>query len=886
MAFFNNAEDRTDVIALAVGVWAAAPGADNLSELAAYYNAGGNLEGLTAELVNSPIFKQEYPNTMTNEEFATKFVNNAVGGTVDQEHKDWAVDQITSQLAAGHTLDEVILAALDALRNVPTDDPNWGNARIAFENKVEVAEYFSVELGKNGASLADLKAVIAGVDETDASVEAGKDKADGTTSVPPQTFTLTQGIDAFEGGDGNDTFNAVSINPATGNAATTLTAFDELDGGAGTDTLNVFVAAGINTAQNGTVESIEVVNAVSEDGTTLAAADASKYQGVEQFWQINAATAVTNLAASATAGLRNVDTTAAAASVTGAAGASSVSVALDGLKGEVGAGDNVARLNVAGSNTVNVSGTLAQKAVNTTAASLALDATATAAGGTLEINSGVRTTLTATKNGAGTAKDITAIDASGSAGNITYDGTVASQAANARAITTGAGSDTLTIATATNKATAVNASVDSGAGKDTVTINTSGDGTTTVDTGAGNDTASLMARSSGVLTINLGDGDDSISAAGGAVNAGDVVDGGAGIDSLMLNMVGAANIGAFKNFEIFDAKDLGKALDIDILTQNNTVTELTASGDVLAGSSLINIGAGVGFRATDDMGAANALTLTQKTAGALSLALDADSSSTGAANNNELNVVASNATSLTVNFESDSGFTGGANTQTATINSQAATSVTVNSGGANASNVLALNDANTKLTSMTITGDSDLSLAGTAGTTKLATIDASALNGDLTVNTNQVKAETAALDLDGGTITLGSGDDVVTINAGGQILTNIGLGTAEGATSQDGFDVVTTGAAVQQSADADTGTYNVTDGLFTFKGAGPATLADAISDVDTAVTVAGDAVVFEYIGDSYIFVEDAGGDMVVKLSGTTGLEGLAEVGATDQLYAF
>ena len=44
---------------------------------------------------------------------------------------------------------------------------------------------------------------------------------------------------------------------------------------------------------------------------------------------------------------------------------------------------------------------------------------------------------------------------------------------------------------------------------------------------------------------------------------------------------------------------------------------------------------------------------------------------------------------------------------------------------------------------------------------------------------------------------------------------------------------------------------------------------------------------FEYIGNSYVFVnDDVGADMVVKLAGVTGLSGLDEVGVTNQLYVF
>ena len=135
-------------------------------------------------------------------------------------------------------------------------------------------------------------------------------------------------------------------------------------------------------------------------------------------------------------------------------------------------------------------------------------------------------------------------------------------------------------------------------------------------------------------------------------------------------------------------------------------------------------------------------------------------------------------------------------------------------------------------------------------------------------------------------LTLGSGDDVVTITQGAKI-SGIEKGTAENVAAQSDFDVLKTGSAAAQAADvASTGTLNIKDGLLSFEGTGPATLAAAISTVDGQVTTTGDAVVFEYIGNSYVFVQGGGTDVVVQLAGVTGLSGLDEVGTTDNLYVF
>ena len=110
----------------------------------------------------------------------------------------------------------------------------------------------------------------------------------------------------------------------------------------------------------------------------------------------------------------------------------------------------------------------------------------------------------------------------------------------------------------------------------------------------------VTTRGTGALTVNLGDGVDKFTSAV-AVTAGDSIDAGAGVDTLSLALVGSANIGAFAGFDVFDTAALGtKTLDVDILASKNTVTEFVASGNIGGVASLVNIGAGVGFRSTAD----------------------------------------------------------------------------------------------------------------------------------------------------------------------------------------------------------------------------------------------------------------------------------------------
>jgi len=707
-----------------------------------------------------------------------------------------------------------------------------------------------------------------------------------------ETKDLTVGIDTITGTTGNDTYNAAAVNPVSGLPATTLNAFDTVDGGEGTDTLNVFVSATgpNNTIQQGTIKNIETINLYADGATTFgtgATFDASKFVGATTINQIGgtAASAVTNLGATQTAGFKD-QTAAFLMNVTAATGVASASVSLSNvLEGSalVVAGDAVNTLSIAGA-VIDGPDALTTVTPLTTIVTIGKDQQ------TFTLNS--ESSVFLAINDGGSTKKVTTVDASGSTGALTFTGD-----AEVATITGGSGDDTLTTMTATSASIA--ASLVGGDGKDTLTVNTTGAGTTTVDGGLGNDTVNVTARSTGKLTVALGDGDDTFTANVGTVNATDSIDGGAGSDSLALKVVGVANIGAFANFEKFDAVGLANNLDVGILASKNTVTEITASGALGASVTLSNLGAGVGFRATGDMGLANVLTLTQAAAGALTISQDVDETGTTAvattAADREASIVASNATSIKIDLDND--FVGAAspvgdNTNDLDVTGTKATTLEIVSGGDNAVNSVDYtggNDATALkgdlLTTVTISGAQAIDFDYTAADfSEITAVNASALTGALTFDTADLKAESAVNAFDGGKVTLGSGDDVVMLVTGA-VVGNIEKGSAEDLATQANFDVFDFAVAVGQAADAaSNGTSNIVNGKLSFEGAGPATFADAITLVDARVAGAGDAVVFEYVGDSYIFVQNGGADIVVRLDDVTGLGGIDELGATDTLY--
>lgn len=856
--------------------------------------ANGSTAAVSAEFAKSAEYKAAYAG-MDEYHVVAQVYQNLFGRAPEPAglnfwgqaliNKAMTIDNVVTQIAAGAQ----------------------GSDLVAYNNKVAAATAFTAALDTSAEILAYsgdkanavAKQFISGITD-DASLKAAIAEAnlnavvqsvvDNGPQPAGQTFTLTQGMDTIVGTTGNDTINVYAFNPATGGAATNLSTFDSIDGSAGKDTLNLTMTDANNTTIVGTVKNVEIINIDQSAMTTAANVDASVFAGATIINQMGKAGNVTGLAAGTTAGFTGI--TAGALSV--AAAGATAAVSLTNVVEDV-------TLAVSGSTLagVTVSGTRVDGAdAGTGVSALTLGVTAGKDVKTVTVNTAVATTLTVNENAANTAGvNVTTVDASASAGAITFSADAATTT-----IMTGAGADSVTVATATSAATdtapAVGATVGTGAGNDTVTVNTTGNGVTSIDTGAGNDTVNVTARGT-KLVVSLGDGADTFTSAV-AVTAADSIDAGAGTDTLALSLVGSANIGAFSNFDVFDAVGLGKNLDVDILATKNTVSEFVASGNT-GNWTLSNVGAGVGFRATGDM-TGGTLAINQKVAGALTITVDGDETATAdtAADAMTANV-ATNATSINAVF--DTAFkasitgeaTAAAGDNWSTLNLTAsATSVSVAAGGTLAHDILNYTEAAAAaLTSITVTGDRDLSI-NTVGTTKLATIDASAATGGLMVSTNALK--------DGGTIKLGSGVDVITVGSNS---------TAAGIESVSGFEKAAAVAVSAVAADADAAaaaqadadvlffaanasvadanatvtTGTIAKGVLTFTGSGPSDLASAIAIADAAAETAGETVVFEYLGNSYVFQQSGGAaDTIVKLVGITGVTNLGEVGTSDQFF--
>ena len=384
---------------------------------------------------------------------------------------------------ASVNIDQLVLALVNGAAAADT---------LVLDNRTEVANYYTEELGAEGSFDAELAgAVIADVDGTRASVTQAKasvDNGDITAPTPNEgnTFTLTDAIgETVTGTAGNDTFTAV-----VGGTDATLNVGDQVLGGGGTDTINLFAGSTVATENviptGAELSSIEVVNLRQDDSTFGTEIDATDLGAdAKQIWQIGDAVAINSLAEGQIAGFRNTD---ASVTATYANGVTAGTVALDNV-------DDASTVDVAGANvtSLTVSGSVDDDGVTPVAGpgTLTLTDSTTSTDGVTDL------TISLTSNtllDISSFTDATSVDLSGSTGNIgnATTRTDLTALAELETYTGSAGRDFLSVDLGDN-----NTSFDLGAGADNISIAataaTGDENALSVTLGAGNDVAVVSA---------------------------------------------------------------------------------------------------------------------------------------------------------------------------------------------------------------------------------------------------------------------------------------------------------------------------------------------------------------------------------------------------------
>ncbi len=155
-------DQQMQALQLFVGMFNnAAPGADNLNQATQLLSGGMSTETLAELLASLPAFKNNfYADTLSNLQFGTQFMDNLVGTAASAANKADIASQIASVLNSGYmNRGQVMNLVISRLSLVSSSDPNWGQAALQFNNRVNVAYYQAVTMAVASADLSLLQQV-------------------------------------------------------------------------------------------------------------------------------------------------------------------------------------------------------------------------------------------------------------------------------------------------------------------------------------------------------------------------------------------------------------------------------------------------------------------------------------------------------------------------------------------------------------------------------------------------------------------------------------------------------------------------------------------------------------------------------------------------------
>lgn len=302
-----NQSEKNQIIKLVVGLFDAAPGKDNLSDLLNAFDSGyATIPELADFLDSIPQFTHDVVGGMSDTEQVAEILSHfgLAAGQAEGSADKMAEDYFTDRLAAGDSWGEIVLDAVNYLSGSPI--AAFADTAALLNNKALVAAEYSSRDASTGKSVAELQAVLAGVTATSpATAEEAQAYVNNYIDPVVSDFTLTDGIDNIIGNDLDNVFSAPIVQNQNGELVNTLETGDRIEGGDGTDTLNVDITNPQGTSSelfgapaiSPVTSSVEIVNlrtqyASQDEAVNTSHIDAELMAGVEQLWTNNSRTTV------------------------------------------------------------------------------------------------------------------------------------------------------------------------------------------------------------------------------------------------------------------------------------------------------------------------------------------------------------------------------------------------------------------------------------------------------------------------------------------------------------------------------------------------------------------------------------------------------------------
>lgn len=453
---------QTEILKIVSGLFNAAPGGANLTELANLVQGGMTTSQLADALAAHSLFTGTIMAGKVTTSSQVNVLMSNFGLTADSDPASagsQAQAYFTQQIDAGVGFGKIVYDAVQFLSgSVP---PEFTTAATLLSNKALVAAAYSES--NSSTNLSALQNVVANVTGTAAYTDQDvQDILDDAGASGGQTFTLTTGSDVINGTSGNDT--VVGILSGALGTGSTIQPGDQINGGGGTaDTLNInisgdasgaFTLASITTSG---VEKILVSNYDAHAGDTTI--NMSTMSDVTNFGTTGSSATgdtifsnIKAIAALQAAGEGDVTASYLSAAVSGTT--DTQTVAVDNFTG-------LLKLSEIETVTISAAGT------KSTISTLNTD-TGTQDATTLNINASVALTITTDLNT--NSSELTKIDASGSTAAVT----LTTSDTETKAMTFGSGDDVLV-----RNANAAADTVDAGDGTDTLKVTTGANATST-----------------------------------------------------------------------------------------------------------------------------------------------------------------------------------------------------------------------------------------------------------------------------------------------------------------------------------------------------------------------------------------------------------------------
>lgn len=174
---------RTDVSGLYVALFGRAPDSEGLGYWVQQVDQGQTLAQVADAMYGTAPARTYYPSYLTNQEIISNFYVNVLGRPADAEGLAYWTNKLGEP---GATPGSVIADMINVVSNYDGTDPAGLKSAALFTNKVAVAQWY----GEHNGSISGAAAILTGVTEDPATVEAITNPGTTPPTTEGQTFAL------------------------------------------------------------------------------------------------------------------------------------------------------------------------------------------------------------------------------------------------------------------------------------------------------------------------------------------------------------------------------------------------------------------------------------------------------------------------------------------------------------------------------------------------------------------------------------------------------------------------------------------------------------------------------------------------------------------------